>query len=435
MKSILIFDSQNPFIKAPCLLSIDIEVPVMNYIDSYNKLRKVFSSVDSETFYKDYSIHRLRFQSRYYDLLPGNDKYRCGHHNKDFGHVFNYYNDVGTIQDDVHQEDFLVEENRDFSYYILKPKSSNPIKKVTFLFHGFNEKNWDKYFTWGQAICERTQSAVVFFPIAFHMQRAPGHWSNPRKMYQLCEKRKKRFPNIIKSTLFNVAISMRLQSMPQRFIWSGLQTYYDVIQFVEECKKGENSLIDKNATFDIFAFSIGGLLAEILKLSNYRNYFSDSKVCLFCSGTVFNRLSPVSKFILDSEASVALYSYLVEHFDSFLNRDAHLRHYIKEGHFEGKIFHSMLEYKKMRDFREEQFKKIEDHVYAIPLKQDTVIPSFEVINTLQGAFRNINIPVDEMDFNYRYIHENPFPVNHKEPQKINSAFNRVFDKAGSFFES
>lgn len=405
----------------------------MNYTESYHKLREVFSSVESEKSFENFSIHKIGFQSVFFDLLPGNTKYRCEQHDVNFEVLSNYYNDVGTIQNDVHQEDFLVEENRNFDYYILSPQKADQIKKVIFLFHGFNEKNWNKYLTWGQAICERTGSAVVFFPIAFHMQRAPEHWSNPRKMYQLCEKRKKRFPNIIKSTLFNVAISMRLQSMPQRFIWSGLQTYYDVIQFVEECKRGDHSLIDQDATFDIFAFSIGGLLAEILKLSNHQNYFSDSKVCLFCSGTVFNRISPVSKFILDSEASVALYSYLVEHFNSFLKNDDHLRHYIKEQHFEGKIFHSMLEYQKMRDFREAQFKKVEDQIYAIPLKRDTVIPSFEVINTLQGAFRDIKIPVDEIDFDYEYIHENPFPVNRKDSQKVNKAFNRVFDKVGVFF--
>lgn len=404
----------------------------MNYIESFSKLRDAFSSVNSETIHEGFSIHKLGFQSSFYDLLPGKTKYRCEQHDVDFELDSTYYNDVGTIEDDVHLEDFLVEENRNFSYYLLKPKEANSVKKVTFLFHGFNEKNWDKYLAWGQAISEQTRSAVVFFPIAFHMQRAPEHWSNPRKMFKMCKKRKNRFPNIIKSTLFNVAISMRLQSMPQRFIWSGLQTYYDVIQFIEDCKKGDHHLIDKDAKYDIFAFSIGGLLAEILKLSNYQNYFGDSKVCLFCSGTVFNRLSPVSKFILDSEASVALYSYLVEHFDSFLKNDAHLRHYITEDHFEGKIFHSMLEYQKMRDFREAQFKKVEDQIYAISLKNDTVIPSFEVINTLQGAFRNINISVDEMDFDYKYLHENPFPVNSKEPQKINRAFNQVFEKAGAF---
>jgi len=307
------------------------------------------------------------------------------------------------------------------------------VKKVTFVFHGFNEKTWDKYLPWGEAICERTQSAVVFFPIAFHMQRAPLYWSQKKAMYELSKRRKTQFTNVIGSSLSNVAISMRLHSRPQRFLWSGLQTYYDIIQFIEECKDGKHSLIDKDFSFNIFAYSVGGLLAEILKLSNYKNYFSDAKLCLFCSGSVFNRLSPVSKFILDSEANVALYSYLVEHLDSFLKKDALLRHYLGESHFEGKVFQSMLEYQKMRDFREDLLRKAENQIYAISLKRDNVFPSFEVVNTLKGAFRDINITVDEFDFNYKYSHENPFPVNSTESAEIDKSFNIIFDKIGDFF--
>jgi len=173
-------------------------------------------------------------------------------------------------------------------------------------------------------------------------------------------------------------------------------------------------------------------LAEILKLSNHKNYFDQAKVCLFCSGAVFNRLSPVSKFILDSEANVALYSYLVEHFDSFLKKDPHLHHYIEEDHLEGKVFRAMLEYQKMRGFREGLLKKVEHQIYAISLKQDTVIPSFEVINTLQGAFRNIHIPVDEMDFEYEYTHENPFPLTKVDDALVEKNFQLVFDKVGDF---
>ena len=105
--------------------------------------------------------------------------------------------------------------------------------------------------------------------------------------------------------------------MSQRFIWSGLQTYYDAIQFIEDCKSGNNEFIDKDFSFNIFVYSIGGFLSQILLLTNYKNYFDNTKLCLFCGGAVFNRISPVSKFILDSEANVALYPYLVEHFDFF----------------------------------------------------------------------------------------------------------------------
>jgi hypothetical protein len=225
---------------------------------------------------------------------------------------------------------------------------------------------------------------------------------------------------------------MRLHAMPQRFIWSGLQTYYDVIQLIDDLKKGNNKHIHKDLDFDIFAYSIGGFLAQILKLTNYKNYFENSKVCLFCSGATFNRLSPVSKFILDSEANVALYSYLVEHFDKMLERDNVLHHFIKEDHLEGKTFSAMLDYQKMRPFREKLLKKYEHQIYGITLTKDEVIPSFEVMNTLQGAYRDINIRMDEMDFEYDYIHENPFPTNVANSQQVDECFEEVFNKVCAF---
>lgn len=68
---------------------------------------------------------------------------------------------------------------------------------------------------------------------------------------------------------------------------------------------------------------------------------------LFCGGAVFNRLSPVSKFILDSEANVALYSFVIEHLESHLKKDHRLHHYLRENHPEGQ-FASMINYKLIR---------------------------------------------------------------------------------------
>jgi hypothetical protein len=407
----------------------------VNYIENFYKSKEAFLTVGSKTELEDLEVHRFEFSSLSCDLLPGNTDYQCKEHFRNFDGTNSFYNDIGTIQGNVHIKDYFVEENRNFNYYVIKPAGNKKAKKIIFLFHGFNEKNWDKYLPWGKFMCEKTQSAVVFFPTAFHMQRAPLQWSKKRAMFDLCEERKKKFPNIINSSLSNVAISMRLHSMPQRFIWSGLQTYSDIIQFIEFCKNGNQDIIDQDFSFNIFAYSIGGLLAEILKLSNFRNYFTESKVCLFCGGAVFNRLSPVSKFILDSEANLALYSYLVEHFENFLKKDTRLNHYINESHFEGKVFHAMLEYNKMREFREGLLKPLEEQIYAISLKKDNVIPSFEIMNTLHGAYRNINIHMDEMDFDHNYTHENPFPVSVNEAEKVDKNFNIVFDKICSFFNN
>lgn len=384
---------------------------------------------------KKTELKEYKFESLSYKILPGVSEYHCKIHNLKLKCNFPFYTEIGTIKDNVHIKDIFVEENRFFKYHIIQPSGTKTIRKAVFLFHGFNEKDWNKYLPWANSICENTGSSVILFPIAFHMQRAPKYWSSKREMYNLSEKRKNRYPNIVHSTLSNVAISMRLHSMPQRFIWSGLQTYYDVIQFIEECREGNHASINKDFKFDIFAYSIGGFLAQILKLTNYNNYFSNSKVCLFCSGATFNRLSPVSKFILDSEANVALYSFLIEHFDKILQKDQLLNHYIQETHLEGKVFYSMLDYQKERNFREELLKKYENQIYAITLKKDYVIPSFEVMNTLKGAYRDIEIKVDELDFNRPYTHENPFPVSVKASKQIDKDFEMVFKKVCRFFNN
>ena len=122
----------------------------------------------------------------------------------------------------------------------------------------------------------------------------------------------------------------------------------------------------------------------------------------------------------------------MEHFDKILEKDDLLNHYIKEDHLEGKTFYAMLDYQKMRPFRESLLKKYEQQIYAITLTKDEVFPSFEVVNTLKGAYRDINIQLDEIDFEYDYIHENPFPSNATNPKQIDESFEMVFNKVCNF---
>lgn len=405
----------------------------MNYLDNYHILQKAMKDITDDISVLGLDIHKKHFHSKYSKYLSGNKVYKCDLHQQEFIESDFLYNDIGAISEDVHINDSDVKENIDFPYYIIKPKSVEIATKTIFLFHGFNEKSWDKYLTWAAYISENTGSAVVLFPIAFHMQRAPVKWSDRRDMFNLSEKRKKRFPNIVNSSLSNVAISMRLHAMPQRFIWSGIESYYDIINFVNLCTKGEIDCISKDSSFDFFAYSIGGFLAQILKLSNYKEYFTDSKVCLFCSGAVFNRLTPVSRMIIDSEALVSLYSYLVEHFESFLKKDVFLNHFMNGDHIEGTVFRSMFDYMKMRDYRERLLKDNRDCIYAITLKNDSVIPSVEIINTLKGAYRDIDIRVDELDFEYDYTHENPFPIKKVDASSVELSYNTVFGKVCDFF--
>ena len=436
-------------------VSLNTQSAAMNYIDSHKYLMENVDFEKEVIDLGDVEIRNIQFESEAYDLIPGAEEYHCAEHGLDFGKpprsfVFN----TGHEDELIDIADTRIKENRKFYCPVFLPKNVSretchdqevdhvspstshvPRQRMILLFHGFNEKSWDKYLPWALKLVRETGKPVVMFPIAFHMNRAPVYWVEKRSMFALSGKRKQHFPNAMKSSLSNVAISIRLHSQPQRFIWSGLQTYYDVIRFAEECKKGTIPGIEEGCSFDFFSYSIGSLLAEILKLSDYKGYFTDSKLAMFCGGAVFNRLSPVSKFILDSEANVALYSFLVEHIDNHLKRDLRLKHYLGPGHPEGYNLLAMLDYRNMREYREGKFREMHDKVLAITLKADKVVPAYEVINTLQGAARDIPIPVEIFDFPYPYIHEDPFPTTIIPADMVDEAFDIVFERITNFLRS
>ena len=56
--------------------------------------------------------------------------------------------------------------------------------------HGLNERNWSKYLTWAEYLSSKTGKIVILFPIAFHINRSPVGWSNPRYLQSIFTKRK-----------------------------------------------------------------------------------------------------------------------------------------------------------------------------------------------------------------------------------------------------
>lgn len=403
----------------------------MKYIDLHTKLKELINYEDEEIVIDEKSIVRnFNFESDFRDILPGgkcnNDSYEyCSSADPDY--------EPDIIQSMLNKSDADILENIRFRYHLFRPTGTEKVKEVIFLFHGFNEKHWAKYFTWAKKLMDETGKAVLLFPIAFHMNRAPLSWSDSHQMYEVSQQRKKRHPEVICSTLSNVAISTRLHNKPQRFIWSGLQSYYDVIALVESIKANHHSDIAPDASYDMFSYSIGGFLAQILMMTNKDNYFSNSRLCMFCGGAVFNRLSPVSKFILDSEADVSIYSYVVEHLESHMKRDEVLRTYLGNSHLEGVYFRSMLNYKTLAPFREQRFRDMHDRILAVALEKDTVIPAYEVVNTLQGMRRDIPVEVDVLDYPYKYKHEDPFPAVANIADAVDEAFNDTFRRVCDFF--
>jgi len=177
--------------------------------------------------------------------------------------------------------DIDVRENRSFTYSVFMPLGSRRVKGAIFLFHGLNEKFWDKYLPWARELCSMTGRAVVLFPIAFHMNRAPSEWSNPRMMSEVAAARRQSLSPIEGISFVNAALSTRLQLAPERFLWSGLETYYDVLQLIREIRSGRHPSIHPEAEIGIFGYSIGAFLAEMLMLENTHGLFSGSKALLF----------------------------------------------------------------------------------------------------------------------------------------------------------
>lgn len=403
----------------------------MKYRDLFNHLKDIENYEDEHiNIDENLEMRNFSFESKYRFLLPG------GSGNSDDYEYLpctseDYEPDV--IQQMLNKKDSEIAENIRFRYHVIVPKKTAKAKGVIFLFHGFNEKYWSKYLPWAHRICEITGKAIVMFPIAFHMNRAPAAWSNSREMFSVSEQRKKRHPNVISSSLSNVAISTRLHNKPQRFIWSGLQTYYDVIDLVEYIKGGNHPCIEADASIDFCSYSIGTFLGEILIMTNKNGYFSNSRYATFCGGAVFNRFSPVSKFILDSEANVSLYSFVVEHLESHIRRDEILRHFLM-AHDEGTNFRCMLNYQTLTAYRDDKFKELAERIYAVTLEKDEIIPPYEIVNTLLGVHRNNKVKIDVFDFSYPYKHEDPFPALKKYEDEVDKEFSEVFGKIGEFLK-
>jgi len=404
----------------------------MNYYQDFQELKSAVNYSDDCIECDDLTIRNYSFESAAFGVLNGHSRYSCETHGLTFpGQVTG---SVSVSHDLVDNTDSDVGENHRFRYHIFFPPGTEKSKSLILFFHGFNEKNWDKYYPWAKRLALQTGKAVVMFPFAFHINRAPAQWSDKRAMFGLSRKREQAFPNIMKSSLSNVAISIRLHTHPDRFIWAGLESYYDIITFIGSCRAGLIPEIDRECTFDFFSYSIGCLLAEILMLTNYKGVFTDSRLCMFCGGAVFNRLSPVSKYILDSEANVALYSFLVEHLDIHMKHNPRLSHFLSKEHMEGYNLSAMLDYKVNREYREQMFRSLQNQIYALTLKQDKVVPAYEVVNTLQGIYRDIAIPVEVMDFAYPYTHENPFPSADAVKEEVETAFTAAFDKISAFLK-
>lgn len=407
-----------------------------SYSQLYTFLRKQYkpSAAIIDLQELNTKITHREFISEANNLLPGKEHYSCSKHVIEFSesleyretNLFQQYPDCLAIPDDQ------IVENKRCNYLLVESTLPEARNDVILFLHGLNEKTWDKYLPWAYKLAALTGKKVLLFPIAFHMSRVPAAWSDRRLMNEVAAIRKRNSEAIEHATFANAAISARIQARPQRFFWSGLQTFYDLLQIVRNIREGQVPGINSSAAIDFFSYSVGSFLSEILLMANTDNLFEKSKLFMFCGGPTLDRMHPNSKFILDSDATIALYSYFTERLDAELKLDPRIQHYFTSAHPAGLYFKSMLNYHKGRSVREKRFTEMADRLQAISLVNDEVIPSYEVSNTLQGINRSILVQNTIMDFTFPYDHITPFPCDtHYEPE-VTEAFTTVFTKAAQF---
>jgi hypothetical protein len=329
-----------------------------------------------------------------------------------------------------------VEENRRFEYSVFlrrREAGRGSFDRGILLLHGLNEKSWHKYLAWAYRLVELTERPVILFPIAFHMNRTPAAWARPREMIQVARERRRLFGELAASSFANAALSHRLQFAPHRFLTSGLQSYYDVSDLARLISHGEHELFREGSELDLFGYSAGATLAEMLLMGNPEGHFGRSRGFLFCGGSVMDQANPVSKAIMDGEAHREL--------SAFLNRLARWPETIREAGIAPEIkdrpevglFRSLLLTDRLRDLRERVAAGLKERLRIVTMAKDQVFSPEGMRRSWQSSAGAPIFQVESADPGYEYSHEQPFPMRGRDEAAVDRFFEELFGSAARHF--
>ncbi|MFW5788850.1 MAG: DUF6051 family protein [Spirochaetota bacterium] len=348
-----------------------------------------------------------------------------------------------------------VVENREFRYIVFLPARTGGASgaratsdargaagsrdaagygRATLLLHGLNEKSWHKYLPWAARLTVRTGRPVILFPIAFHMNRAPSAWADPREMMGVAKERARLFPGLVAGSFANAALSHRVQFAPHRFLTSGLETYVNLVDLVRSIRDGSHPFLAAGARVDLFGYSIGASLSQLLLMANRDGLFTESRAFLFCGGSVLDRANPVSKAIMDNEAHRALVGFLAE-----FERDPTACMPLEPGFLAGigreiKVIGSMIFADRRRETRESVAGGIAARARALLLERDRVFAPDGMRDSWRSATGAPILDMDVEDPPYEFSHEQPFPHSARQPNDVARFFETTMERVAGFLE-
>ena len=267
---------------------------VMNYTQQFQLLKQAFDPGKEKIDFpgSDISCYMVNFESV-----------------SDASILHEWHTNRKPGEESSNWSDDTILENRNFKYPVFMNANHGKMKHAIIMLHGLNERSWVKYLVWAYYLAEHTGHPVILFPIAFHMNRSPETWGNPRIMSDLLTQRKERLGDIPQATFVNVALSERLSDEPLRFYASGQQSADDLVQLTRQLRSGEHPLFEKGTNVDFFSYSIGAFLSQILFIGNPEGLYTDSRLFLFCGGALFDEMNGVSRLIMDQPAFRSLRDY------------------------------------------------------------------------------------------------------------------------------
>lgn len=375
---------------------------LMDLFERQNSLKKIFA-LGKDILIEDTSLAIKFFQF--------NSQYRQAAESQSL-----YTEDLG--------QDVMIAENQQFTYPVFYKRGESKSNKAILLLHGLNERSWDKYLPWAEFLVQYTSRPVILFPIAFHINRSLASWLNIRNLFNLLPLRRKKTENDEILSVANLTLSQRLSDNPIRFFLSGKQSLEDITALLTVIKSNRHPLFSKDCQVDIFAYSIGAFLAQIILMVNQNDYFSKAKAFFFCGGSTFSLMNGVSKNIMDKACYQTLYDfYLKSHWSEEIKHknDAILQ-----------AFSMMTDQNYQPQERYCFFENMKNRLKIISLIKDQVI-KYEGIQAALGR-KTALACVTEKDYPYHYIHEYPFPVNQMSLKNIvNQCFNETFTIIGDFF--
>jgi hypothetical protein len=251
-------------------------------------------------------------------------------------------------------------------------------------------------------------------------------------MFPSLTERKKSYGDLSMSSLANIALSNRLTEDPLRFFNSGYQTVEDLVKLLSRIRDGRHELIPGGSKVNIFAYSIGAFLAQIIMMGNPENLFDDSKLFMFCGGSVFSNMHGTSKMIMDSLAYDKVYNFYLQDFEKEIKEKSQFSSFLRSSKL-GMAFRSMIDTSRFRKFRETRLASLKEQIRSIALIKDAVIPSKGIIKTLNFKTLMPDKRNQITDFPFPYTHENPFPIfDAPLSLKVDISFDYLFTEASLF---